>query len=96
MIIHIKKGKLPLKTAPDDQVFWLYGGGTLRNLEDLRSALQTMPGEVFFWHVNGLKNDFANWVEAVMADAALAQELRKVKRQGTAFNKVDLRLKRYY
>lgn len=50
---------------------------TLRSLDDLSEAINLIDPETFQRHVNAEKNDFANWVEHVFGEEALAAELRK-------------------
>jgi len=49
----------------------------LRTLDDLSEAINLIDPETFQAHVNKEKNDFANWVEHVFGEVALAGELRK-------------------
>ncbi len=63
------------KEVPRDMSFYLYGGGTLKSIEELASALKTMDDEVFLHHVHSGKNDFANWIRDVFSDRKLANKL---------------------
>ena len=57
--------------------FWVADGRYLRNLEELKSALDTMTDEVFMTHSNENKSDFFVWVNEVIGDDKLARDLKK-------------------
>ncbi len=52
-----------------------------------------MSFETFHYHVNPYKNDFANWVNDVIGDKILADELRKVKTRKSMARHVRMRIK---
>jgi hypothetical protein len=62
---------------------------------ELRDTLSKIAEEIFFHHVNDEKNDFADWVQYVLRDDALAKALRKAKRTEDAYTVVVKRLKAY-
>ena len=49
----------------------------LKTLDDLSEAINLIDPETFQKHVNGEKNDFANWVQHVFGETQLADDLRK-------------------
>lgn len=63
-----------------DQGKWFYlaGGKSAQSIEELAQVLKEVPDNEFVFHVNGAKNDFANWVEGVFEERDLADELRHV------------------
>ena len=69
--------------VPEGQEFLLSGDGmpaeerTLKTLDDLSEAINLIDPETFQKHVNEEKNDFANWVQYVFGEDALADQLRK-------------------
>ncbi|HTM69204.1 MAG TPA: hypothetical protein VL426_08020 [Candidatus Binatia bacterium] len=66
-----------LKNVPEEwQAFWCNHGTVLRNYADLSAALADMTPEEFAHHVNGEKNDFAEWTAQVFGDKTLADKLR--------------------
>lgn len=69
-----------IDVAPES-VFWvgLNGGETLKNLIELRDALETMSEEQFDFHTKRDGNDFANWIEGVIGHENLAKEIKKAK-----------------
>lgn len=88
-------GKRALAHAMGEGCFWTTNGMILSNLVDLRNALQDMSGDVYAHHVTKEKNDFADWIEHVLADGELAAVLRKAKNPQTAYTVVVRRLKVY-
>ncbi len=68
------------RRAPADRVFVVTDGKTLADLRDLTEALEDMAQHVFDHHVNDMRHDFANWVEEVLHEQALAEELRGTER----------------
>ncbi len=62
-----------------EHFFVLSNGNKLKNLQELEDSLKTMNADVFNFHVNESKNDFANWINDVMGLNELAQNVREVK-----------------
>jgi hypothetical protein len=93
-----KAGKAALKplTYSDDSCsFWVSDGQILNSLVALRDALSAMEKSVYAHHVTADKNDFANWVEAVLGDADCANALRQAKSPSGAKTVVVKFLKLY-
>jgi len=65
--------------APEEHCFYLQDGRKLRTVYHLIDELETMTDDVFRHHVNEFRNDFANWVEHVFDDKALAEEMREAQ-----------------
>lgn len=80
--------------APDDQCFWTTDGQILKSLEDLVFAFGSMDETVFVYHANEDKNDFAEWVEHVLADTACADDLRKTTSKKRAHTVAKKHLKK--
>jgi hypothetical protein len=84
-----------LAQAPPDKCFWVNYGPILKDLRDLRDALNGGMSDIqFAHHVGAGKNDFAAWVEQVLGDAACAAALRKARTPAAALRAVDARLRR--
>ena len=66
-----------LKNANADHYFFVNDGTVLRNVLDLSKQLDKMADEVFEHHVNGMRNDFSNWIKYVFKEEKLAEELLK-------------------
>ena len=81
-----------LGDVPEAKVFWCHDGRVVQNLEELAVALRDMPEETFRYHVNKDKNDFRNWVNDVIGDATLANQLGKASTRTTYAHKVEARL----
>ena len=78
-MISKEKAKSILKDVPPDKYFWLCNGKILKNLKELEEELGRMSFDTFHYHVNPYKNDFANWINDVIGDTTLANEIRKLK-----------------
>lgn len=66
-----------LADVPEEHVFWCCDGRTMRSMQELAEALNTMTDEVFACHANQQKNDFSTWVGDTIRDEALAADLRQ-------------------
>lgn len=84
-----------LVCADTGECFWTTDGQVLKDLAELRDALKAMHDEVFRYHVTKEKNDFADWVEEVLADAECAAALRKARKPQTARTVVVRHLRSY-
>jgi len=84
-----------LVCAYGTECFWVKDGPILKDLIELRDALNEMDHETFKHHVNEDRNDFADWVHLVLSDRSCANELRKVAKPSTA-RRVLIRRLRYY
>lgn len=77
--------------SPEEQ-FWCHDGRYLKNLEELRVALEQMTEETFRYHSNETKSDFSNWVRDVIGDEKLSSDLRKSTTRVQAAKSVAARL----
>jgi len=84
-----------LVEAEAAQAFWVTDGQILHNLRALADALASMSAASFAHHVSKSRNDFADWVEAVLADASCAAAMRKAKTQKGVCTVVVKSLKSY-
>lgn len=90
-----KTAVMQLVYADNAQSFWLTDGRVLNSLLALKEALAEMEKAVFAHHVTADKNDFADWVDLVLADSDLASALRAAKTPKSAHTVVVKRLKVY-
>ncbi|MBU4422043.1 hypothetical protein KKB41_03770 [Patescibacteria group bacterium] len=90
-----KTEKLELVQADENSSFWINNGPILKNIKDLADALKNMSEELFAYHVNAEKNDFAVWAENVLKDETLAKKIAKSKSLKAAAKAVGARLKKY-
>ena len=86
------EAKRYLGDAAPEQCFWLNNGPILKNLEELANALPEMSSETFHHHVNSEKNDFSSWINDVIGDKNLANELLSSKSRESAVKKIRNRL----
>lgn len=87
--------KKALVYADTNTSFWVADGQILNSLVALRDALAKMKKNVYSQHVSVQKNDFANWVAAVLGDGACAKELKSAKTPAAAKTVVVSYLKLY-
>ncbi len=87
--------KLPLVNAEDQCRFWVCDDQILSNLKDLAGALGRMSDEIYRYHANPEKNDFAKWVDEVLQDKILSAYLLKAESRQEAEKTVQDRLKVY-
>jgi hypothetical protein len=80
-IVRISKeeAKRRLGDVPDDKRFWCHDGKVVKNLKELKEALDGMSDETFRYHLAGGRNDFSKWVREVVGDEELANDLSKAK-----------------
>ena len=75
--------------AEGDNRFWVHDGPVLGDIGDLNRALKEMSDEQYSYHVNGEKNDFANWVGQVLQDPHCAEDLQHAKSRHAAQHVVE-------
>jgi chemotaxis protein CheY-P-specific phosphatase CheC len=63
------------KEAKKEHIFNLYGGGTIKNIDEMLKALKNMHQLVFEHHVTPFRNDFAAWVHDALEEKELALKL---------------------
>ena len=57
--------------------FWARNGTIIKNLRELKAAIEQMDDATFMHHVNSEKNDFSEWVMGVIQDEKLAKDISK-------------------
>ena len=77
--IHVTITKKILGKAPEKFCFNLTDGRKLRSVYELIDELETMSDDTFRQFATDADNHFANWVEHVFSDRALADELRHIR-----------------
>lgn len=87
--------KRVLARAEGAQCFWVNDGQILADLVEFGQALDQMEKDTFGYHVQGKRNDFADWVEFVLGDTELAHLLRGATSPSKARTIVVRRLKIY-
>ena len=79
-----KLGSKVLKKVDDSKAFWIKTDhynviDRARGLEDLGKKLKKAPTAAIGHHMREGRNDFANWIGAVLGDKVLAKELKSLK-----------------
>lgn len=64
-----------LANVADDKRFFCRGGFISKNLTELSDCFSRMTQDVFDHHVTNEKNDFSKWVNDVLGDTKLANDL---------------------
>lgn len=88
--------KVPLVCAPQAEQFWMSDGQILADLVALADSFAAMDELLFSFHANKERNDFADWVEAVLGDKTCANSLRKADSPKKAHGVVVRRLRSYH
>ena len=86
------EAKKYLARVSDDKVFWVNNGPVLRSLEDLEANLHSMSEQAYSYHANKDRNDFSNWIGAVIGDKLLAMDLTSARNKESAHKKVKNRI----
>jgi len=68
-----------LSEVPSGNYFKFSDGREAKTLEELYIIISTSPPNVFSEHVNGSKNDFADWIRHCVLHVALADKLAPVR-----------------
>jgi hypothetical protein len=83
-----------LLTAPPDKCFWVHYGPVLKDLRELRDALERQISDAqFAHHVRPDGNDFANWVDHVLEEKTCARALRRAHTVSDALRAVETALR---
>lgn len=73
--------------------FYAHNGMVIKNLVELRIALEQMDDGTFKYHVNNNRNDFMNWIKNTIRDDVAVALLIKSKTRSQAVNALKQRLK---
>jgi hypothetical protein len=63
--------------TPSNKAFTFSDNTSVSSLLELKHALSALPEDVVMGHIGEKNNDIVNWVEFVVGDKELAEELRK-------------------
>ena len=91
MVTKNEAGKYLRDVAPE-QCFWVNNGPIVKNLDELANVLPVLNDEIFEHHVNKEKNDFSNWINDVIGDKKLANDLLSSRSKEAALKKISSRL----
>ena len=68
--------KKVLSDVPEHYMsFWFNNGRIAKNIYELLSSIKSCTKEVFEYHVNPEKNDFARWAHDILKDDVLSKRL---------------------
>ena len=70
---------MQIMEIPHEKKFFLCNGDVISTVPELMERLKNMDPAHFNHHVNGERNDFANWVRDVFDNKKLARELSRIK-----------------
>jgi hypothetical protein len=68
-----------ISNTKQENFFISADGKVIKNVLQLKKALEGMKPEIFNLHVNSEKNDFYNWVKDIYEDKNLAEDIKKAK-----------------
>lgn len=86
--------KRVLSDVPEHYMaFWFNSGRIAKNIYEFLSSVESCPEEVFEYHVNGEKNDFARWVYDILGDDVLSKRLTGETNQKKMALKIRKRIK---
>ncbi len=71
--------KLLYVEVTPDKYFVLCDGRKLKSGKELADVLQTITDDIFKYHVNDTKNDFANWINDVFGEPDVAKKIRTIR-----------------
>ncbi len=81
-----------LAPVPEKDAFCCADGKVIRSLRDLEDALASMSGGTFTQHVDGERNDFADWVRDALGDAELAREIHLQRNRALSARSIARRI----
>ena len=81
-----------LRDVAPERCFWVNNGPIVKNLDDLANVLPVISDEIFNHHVNRKKNDFSNWINDVIGDKKLANDLLSSRSKESALKKIKDRV----
>jgi len=82
-----------LNDVMPENCFWCCDGTIIKNLSELEFALKKMKVKTFNHHVNKDKNDFSSWINDVIGDVKLADDLKKSTDKKSISKKVSDKVK---
>lgn len=87
-----EEAKRRLGDVPDDKRFWCHDSKIIKNLRELRKALNDMSDGTFHYHLGEGRNDFSKWIREVVGDDKLAEDLSKTKSRMQASQAIAQRI----
>ena len=76
--------------APSTQhYFYLNNGKKLKNIAELMESLKDMDQDLFSFHVNEQRNDFASWVRDVFEEKELARRISRARYPSSMLKSIE-------
>jgi len=75
--------------VPMEKAFWFCDGQVAKDIKELAKILNKISPEIFLYHANSQKNDFAKWISDVFAMKTLAKSIAKEKTAKEMAKKID-------
>ena len=76
--------------APSTQhYFYLNNGKKLKNIAELMESLKDMDQDLFSFHVNEQRNDFASWVRDVFGEKELARRINRSRYPSSMLKSIE-------
>ncbi|MBI1935413.1 hypothetical protein HYS31_03150 [Candidatus Woesearchaeota archaeon] len=87
-----EEAKQYLCDAVPDKCFWVNNGPILRSLDEFAAYLAQISDDAFNYHANKGKNDFSSWVNEVIGDEKLANDILSSRSKASMIKKVQARV----
>lgn len=91
-----KTEKKQVAEVSDEVAFYLHHGGAIKSLSQLLENLRIMKDSQFEHHVTPDKNDFANWIDHILHDKELAEQMKNATSKSAAIYALEKHLKIHY
>jgi len=91
-MVNRDEAKRYLNDVAPEQCFWVNNGPILKNLDELANALPDISDEAYQHHVNKERNDFSIWINDVVGDKKLSNDLLSSRSKESALKKIKSRL----
>jgi len=72
-----------------EHYFYLNNGKKLKNIAELMESLKDMDQDLFSFHVNEQRNDFANWVRDVFGEKELARRISRARYPSSMLKSIE-------
>ena len=72
------KGHTLFAEISPERYFVMCDGRQVKDYKELADVLQLINDDMFSYHVNDTKNDFANWINDVFKEDDLSKKIRNV------------------
>ena len=71
--------KVSIVDAQEPQCFWVNYGPVVKNLAELKKAVEEMSDEQYDYHTKRNGNNFTQWIADVFGEVELAKKLDRAK-----------------